>query len=235
MSRSKSLSDISFQRLIFRELLARYGPQHWWPGDTPFEIALGAILTQNTSWRNVEIAIDNLKKEGCLSPPALSRMSAERLGRLIRSAGFYRIKAKRVKEFVRFLMRRYDGAMGKMKRRKPGFLREELLQIKGIGPETCDSILLYALQKPVFVVDAYTRRILSRHGLIGEHAPYDEIQRFFETGLERDAKVFNEYHALLVRLGKERCRSKHPRCDGCPLEKIAGVGSGQKQTNANSS
>jgi endonuclease-3 related protein len=205
---------------IFDALFTFYGPQHWWPGETPFEIAIGAILAQNTNWRNAERAITNLKKNGLLLPEGLHRISIPRLGKLIRSAGFYNIKAKRVKHFVTFLMSNYDGAMGKMRHGRLSSLRKELLGIKGIGPETCDSILLYALEKPVFVIDGYTRRILSRHGLIKNDASYDEIRELFESNLKRSIKCYNEYHALLVKLAKEKCRAKNPLCDGCPLVEV---------------
>jgi endonuclease-3 related protein len=202
---------------VFDTLLAHYGHQHWWPGDTPFEISIGAILTQNTSWRNVERAIACLKDQRCLSVRAIFTISQAKLGQLIRSSGFYTIKAKRLKAFVQFLVDRYGGNIEKMKHKRVDVLREELLGVKGIGDETADSILLYALEKPVFVIDAYTRRIFSRHGLIDQRAAYGEIKDLFEQHLAKDVKRYNEYHALLVKLGKERCRAQHPLCDGCPL------------------
>ncbi len=202
---------------VFDTLIAHYGHQHWWPGDTPFEVSVGAILTQNTSWRNVEYAIACLKDHNCLSVQAISAVSQAKLGQMIRSSGFYTIKAKRLKAFVQFLVEHYGGSIKKMKHKRVDVLRKELLRVKGIGDETADSILLYALRKPVFVIDAYTRRIFSRHGFIDQHAAYDEIQELFEQHLEKDVKRYNEYHALLVRLGKERCRAHHPLCDGCPL------------------
>lgn len=220
MSYLSSIQKKTILKKVFDTLFAHYGPQHWWPGDTPFEIAVGAILTQNTNWRNVESAIRSLKAKECLSPRAISRISSSKLGNMIRSSGFYNVKAKRLKAFVQFLMDHYDGSIEKMKRRRMDTLRRELLGIKGIGAETCDSILLYALGKPVFVIDAYTRRILLRHGIIDQRAPYDEIQELFEHHLRRDVKLYNEYHALLVKLGKEYCRVSSPRCDGCPLNTI---------------
>jgi endonuclease-3 related protein len=204
-------------------LYATYGPQHWWPGSSPFEIAVGAILTQNTSWVNVERAIANLKEHECLSPQAIHCMSVKKLGDLIRSSGFYNIKAMRLKEFVTFLMEQYDGEIERMKRIKRGPLREELLGIRGIGPETGDSIMLYALGKAVFVVDGYTRRILSRHGLIKGDTSYEAIQTLFESNLKRNVNHYNEYHALLVKLAKERCRARDPVCDGCPLASCWGL------------
>lgn len=222
MSHRSSAHKKPILKHIFDALFTYYGPQHWWPGDSPFEIVVGAILTQNTNWRNVEIAIARLKKQRCLSPEEISHISLAKLGRLIQSAGFYNIKAKRLKEFVLFLMDNYDGEILKMKQRRVNVLRRELLTVRGIGPETCDSILLYALEKPEFVVDAYTRRILLRHGLIAKNATYEEVKRLFEANLKREVKLYNEYHALLVRLGKDRCKAKNPMCDGCPLEKTVG-------------
>jgi endonuclease-3 related protein len=204
---------------MFDVLFAFYGPQHWWPGDTPFEIIIGAILTQNTNWRNVESALKNLKRRERLSAAGIHATSTARLAALIRPAGYYHVKAARVKEFVRFFLDTYNGEIKRMKRRRADSLRKEFLAIKGIGEETCDSILLYALGKPVFVIDAYTRRIFSRHGFIEEDATYSEIQDLFESNLRGDAKLYNEYHALLVRLGKERCRRRNPICEGCPLQK----------------
>ncbi len=222
MSHLSSTHKKPILKHIFDALFTYYGPQYWWPGESPFEIAVGAILTQNTNWRNVEIAIVSLKKQRCLSPEEIYHISSAKLGKLIRSAGFYNIKAKRLKEFVLFLMDNYDGEIPKMKRRRVNVLRRELLAVRGIGPETCDSILLYAVEKPVFMVDAYTRRILLRHDLIAENATYDEVKGLFEANLKRGVKLFKEYHALLVRLAKDRCRAKKPICDGCPLEKTVG-------------
>lgn len=179
---------------------------------------LGAILTQNTNWRNTELAIRNLNEKGLLNPDGINRISVTRLRKLIKPAGFYNIKTERVKTFVRYLMREYSGDISKMKKEKASFLRKKLLCIKGIGPETCDSILLYALGKPVFVVDAYTRRIFTRHEIINEHDNYNEIQAFFEKNLRKDVKLFNEYHALIVKLAKDRCKAKKYECETCPLE-----------------
>jgi endonuclease III related protein len=204
---------------IYRKLYETYGPQHWWPGETPFEVMVGAILTQNTSWANVEKAIQNLKGRKVLHVRGIHRLKRNQLASLIRSSGYFRIKADRLKAFVNFLSENYDGELKRMTKERLETLRQKLLDVKGIGPETADSILLYGLKKPIFVVDAYTKRILSRHGIISEKASYDEVQRFFMDHLPRDERLFNEYHALLVHLGKTLCK-KRPRCDICPLEGI---------------
>lgn len=205
---------------IYRALYRAYGPRHWWPGETPFEVMVGAILTQNTSWRNVEKAIQRLKGKGMLSPEGIYRLKKSELASLIKSSGYFRIKADRLKSFINFLFEEYEGNLKKMKRERLGRLRRKLLGVKGIGPETADSILLYGLEKPIFVVDAYTKRILSRHGVISEKASYGEVQRLFMDHLPQDEKLFNEYHALLVHLGKTVCK-KIPRCDVCPIKGIA--------------
>jgi endonuclease III related protein len=201
---------------IYRTLYQTYGPRHWWPGETSFEVMVGAILTQNTSWRNVEKAIQKLKGKGVLNPEGIHHLKRSELARLIKSSGYYRIKTDRLKSFIDFLFEEYDGNIKKMGREGLGELREKLLGVKGIGPETADSILLYGLKKPIFVVDAYTRRILSRHGIISEKASYEEVQKLFMDYLPRDEKLFNEYHALFVYLGKTVCK-KIPRCELCPL------------------
>jgi endonuclease-3 related protein len=204
---------------IYRKLYKAYGPRHWWPGETSFEVMVGAILTQNTSWRNVEKAIQKLKGKGILNPEGIHRLEKRELAPLIRSSGYYRIKADRLKSFVDFLFEEYGGDLKRMKRERLAELREKLLGVKGIGPETADSILLYGLKKPIFVVDAYTKRILSRHGMISEKASYEEVQKLFMDHLPPDEKLFNEYHALFVHLGKTVCQ-KSPKCDICPLKTI---------------
>jgi endonuclease-3 related protein len=181
---------------------------------------VGAILTQNTSWRNVEKAIQRLKENGILNPEGIHRLKRPQLAPLIRSSGYYRIKADRLKSFIDFLFAEYDGDLKRMQREGLATLRRKLLGVKGIGPETADSILLYGLEKPIFVVDAYTNRILSRHGMITEKASYEEVQKLFMDHLPPDQKLFNEYHALLVHLGKMVCK-KSPRCDICPIKSIA--------------
>jgi endonuclease-3 related protein len=201
----------------FQTLHAALGPQHWWPARTPFEVVVGAILTQNTSWTNVERAIANLRRERLLSPGALERVTRARLARLIRSSGYFRQKAKKLKSFVQFLRHEYGGSLRRMFATPTAELREKLLAVHGIGPETADSILLYAAKHPVFVVDAYTRRILARHDLVSVKASYEEVRTLFEQSLPRDAQLFNEFHALLVVTGKSWCRTRSPRCGECPL------------------
>jgi len=202
---------------IYQKLYSHFGPQHWWPAETPFEVMVGAILTQNTNWQNVEKAINNLKKHKLLGARKLYKLSSRRLASLIRPAGYYNVKAKRLKEFLRFLFQSYKGNLRKLSRKNTQALREELLAINGIGPETADSILLYALNKPAFVVDAYTKRIFSRHGFLKEDSGYAQVQNLFTQNLKKDVKLFNEYHALLVRLGKEFCLKRKPKCEICPL------------------
>ena len=204
---------------IYNLLLERFGPQHWWPGDTPFEIIIGAILTQNTNWTNVEKAIANLKKAKLLTPDKLHAIDTVKLAELIRPAGYYNIKAARLKNFLDWFFENHQGKLANLDKIPTDQLRRELLSIKGVGPETADSILLYALTRPIFVVDAYTARIAGRHHLINDSAGYDEIQDLFESRLSADVAMFNEYHALLVRLGKEYCRLR-PKCDSCPLNHL---------------
>ncbi|MFB3883579.1 MAG: endonuclease III domain-containing protein [Thermodesulfobacteriota bacterium] len=204
---------------IYNRLYQAYGPRHWWPGETPFEVMVGAILTQNTSWKNVELAIGNLKNKEVLNPEGIHRLRKPQLSPLIRSSGYYRIKTIRLKTFVEFLFTNYGGSIKRMGEEDLETLREKLLGVNGIGPETADSILLYGLNKPIFVVDAYTKRILSRHGMIPDHASYEEVQRLFMDHLPEDEKLFNEYHALIVHLGKALCR-KVPKCESCPLKGI---------------
>jgi endonuclease-3 related protein len=204
---------------IFNALYNAFGPRHWWPGDSSFETIVGAILTQNTNWRNVEKAINNLKRANLLEPKALYQLPYDILVRLIHPVGFFNIKTKRLKTFLQFLFKEFKGDLGKMFSLETEPLREKLLSVQGIGPETADSILLYAGKKPSFVVDVYTKRILSRHSLISEEASYEEIRALFMDHLPEDVQLFNEYHALLVELGKRYCKTK-PQCKSCPLEEI---------------
>jgi len=204
---------------IYDRLYSAFGPQHWWPGDTPFEIAVGAILTQNTNWGNVEKAIENLKREKALSARVIHKMPHEKLSRLIKPAGYFNIKAKRLKAFVDFLMKDYGGSLKRMENEDMHLIREKLLNVNGIGPETADSIILYALEKPIFVIDAYTKRVLSRHGIIDHDESYERFQRLFHSSLKPDVRLFNEYHALFVRVGKTFCKPQ-PLCDACPLNGI---------------
>jgi endonuclease-3 related protein len=205
--------------LIYRDLFAHYGEQDWWPGQTRFEVITGAILTQNTAWTNVEKAIRNLKKAKLLSPEKMHQVKIERLSKLIRSAGYFNVKARRLKNFTELLFSNYEGSLSRLFKLDTETLRAELLSVNGIGPETADSILLYAANRPAFVVDAYTKRILLRHKLCKENATYDEIQKNFTKNLRPDKKIFNEYHALIVRVGKELCRPKKPLCTECPLKR----------------
>lgn len=203
---------------IYRALFKAYGPQDWWPGDSPFEVMVGAVLTQNTAWGNVEKAIANLKLGGPLTVVRVRGLARRKLAALIRPSGYYNIKAKRLSHLMAFLTGRYGGSIARMFRDDPGELRKGLLAVNGIGPETADAIMLYAAGHPVFVVDAYTRRIFSRHGMVCEGDGYDVVQQLFMESLPRDVRLFNEYHALLVRLGKTHCAKNAPRCRGCPLK-----------------
>jgi endonuclease-3 related protein len=204
---------------IYQILYRAYGPRHWWPGETPFEVMVGAILTQNTSWKNVEKAIQKLKEKRVLNIEGIHRLKKSGLASLIRSSGFYRLKAERLKAFIDFLFQEYGGDLEKMRGEKLEVLRPKLLKVKGVGPETADSILLYGLRKPIFVVDAYTKRVLSRHGIVSEKASYEEIQKLFTDHLPHSERLFNEYHALLVHLAKKACK-KNEACDTCPLRGI---------------
>lgn len=202
---------------MFGAMSQALGPSRWWPADTPFEVAVGAVLTQNTNWRNVEKALANLKAAGVFEPRTLHALPDPEMAELIRPAGYFRLKTGRLKNLLAFLARSCDYDItalsgGDMEAARAGFL-----SVKGIGPETADSILLYALSYPTFVVDAYTARILSRHGLAPEDAPYEELRAFFMDALDPDVRLFNEYHALIVRVGKDWCRRAAGDCDGCPL------------------
>jgi len=201
---------------LYVALAKHFGPQHWWPGENALEVAVGAILTQNTAWANVERALERLKSRGLLSGQKLYRLPEARLGALIRPSGTFKVKARRLKAFLHFLHERYAGRFGRIARVPLHAIRAELLSVHGIGPETADSILLYSLGRPVFVVDQYTRRVLSRHRLVHPEIGYDDLQSFLTSRLPSDPALFNEYHALLVAVGKEYCR-RSPRCAGCPL------------------
>lgn len=202
---------------IFRKLYSAFGKQYWWPAKNSFEVIIGAILTQNTNWDNVEKAIRALKEKKLLSPKKLRQLEIKKLSGLIKSAGYYNLKAQRLKNFIKFLFDSYNGQIKLMAAQDLTVLRSQLLAVNGIGPETADSILLYALNKPVFVVDAYTKRILLRHKLTDEKADYHLIQNIFMRNLKKNTQLFNEYHALLVKLGKDYCRKQNPKCGICPL------------------
>jgi endonuclease-3 related protein len=201
---------------VYDRLRGAFGHAGWWPGDSPFEVCVGAILVQNTSWGNVERTLEGLKKRGLLSFPALHALPESRLAQLLRSSGTFRVKARRLRAFLGFLAAEYGGRVDAMRSENPVVLRRELLGVPGIGPETADSIVLYAAGHPSFVVDAYTRRVFTRLGLLRGGESYVEIQRFFEERLPRDAALYNDYHAQIVRLGKDFCRTR-PLCPECPL------------------
>jgi endonuclease-3 related protein len=207
-------------RDYFNALFTVHGPQRWWPGRTRFEIIVGAILTQNTSWTNVERAIANLRRENLLTPSAIENASFGKLACLIRSSGYFRQKAKKLKSFVHFLRAEYRGSLTRMFRAPTTALRQQLLAVHGIGPETADSILLYAGGHPVFVVDAYTRRIFERHEVITPKPSYEQIRELFERSLPADVALYNEFHALIVHTGKTYCRKRDPRCSECPLKPL---------------
>lgn len=240
-NRFRRLPAVERLALIYKKIYSKFGPQYWWPAKTPFEVMIGAILTQNTSWRNVEKAILNLKKHKLLNPGKLYRLSEEAVSKLIVPAGYHNVKARRLRKFLEFLFENYKGDIKRMFGVETPALRRQLLSVNGIGPETADSILLYALKRPVFVVDAYTKRILSRHMFLKSNATYEETQSLFLeaftplpvkpralargagfTGKKENStdmvKLFNEYHALLVKLAKEFCVKNKPRCDTCPLK-----------------
>ncbi len=202
---------------MYGHLLDRFGPQHWWPADTPFEVAVGAILTQNTSWKNVERAVENLKRMDVLTVTGIDSLSEQELALLIRPSGCFTVKARRLKSYIGHITGKYGGDFYATMDGELADRRSELLSISGIGPETADSMLLYAGGRPTFVVDAYTRRVMARHGLVSEGAGYDDVRSLFMDNLPADAALFNEYHALFVAVGKNYCRPRQPRCEGCPL------------------
>ena len=204
-------------QVFYGEMSAALGPMKWWPAKTPFEVIVGAILTQNTAWTNVRLALANLRRERLLTPRAMARVPQVKLARLIRPSGYFRQKAKKLKAFLEFLRGEYGGSLKRMFATPTAELREELLAVHGIGPETADSILLYAGRHPIFVVDAYTKRLLARHSVTPETASYDEVQQLFMRHLPADQAHFNEYHALIVNVGKKWCRAREPRCSECPL------------------
>ncbi len=210
-ARRRSLAD------FYEALDQRLGPQNWWPGETRFEVIAGAILTQSTAWSNVERAIGNLRRAGLLHPAALAHAPLAEVERLVRPSGYFRQKARKLKAFLRFLDRRFGGSLDRMFRLPAAELRPLLLAVHGIGPETADSILLYAGRHPIFVIDAYTKRILARHGLLSAKAGYEEAQALFHRELSPQAPLFNQYHALLVETGKRWCRPREARCNDCPL------------------
>lgn len=216
MKSRKSTEKTEYLWRIYERLTDHFGNLYWWPGETPFEVIIGAILTQNTNWKNVEQAIGNLKAHGRFEPQELLREKDGTIAQLIRPSGYYNVKTKRLKAFLQFLSEEFDSNVSEMFERDMWVLRSQLLDIKGIGEETADSIMLYAGEMPIFVVDAYTKRILQRMGVISESWGYQDIQKLFMDHLPHDVKLFNQYHALLVNTGKNYCK-KRPLCGQCPL------------------
>jgi endonuclease-3 related protein len=216
----ETVSDSNARPLLmpyFAAMSQHLGPMRWWPARTPFEVIVGAILTQSTSWGNVERAIANLRSAHLLTPSAISAARMSRLAALVRPSGYFRQKAKKLKSFVRFLQREFGGSLKGMFDLPTEILREKLLSVHGIGPETADSILLYAGKHAVFVVDAYTHRIFGRHGITNGEPEYESVRALVEAALPRDSQLFNEFHALVVTTGKNWCRKTKPRCAECPL------------------
>jgi endonuclease-3 related protein len=201
----------------YRLLYDHFGPQDWWPGDTPFEIMVGAILTQNTNWSNVQKAIQNLKSENLLSYESLAQLTADEIAQWIRPAGYYNLKARRLRNFLDMVANIYQGELDFFIDDDLNSARENLLTVNGIGPETADSILLYACGHPVFVVDIYTHRVFSRHNLVMEETDYSTIQNLFLDHLVQDIQIYNEFHALIVRVAKTYCKKTKPLCEKCPL------------------
>lgn len=201
---------------VYRRLLDALGPQYWWPGDSPLEVMVGAVLVQNTAWKNVERAIDNLRDANLLTLQGLHSASSEELQDLIRPAGYFRLKTKRLQSLIQFVADNFDFSLDAMRDADARDLREQLLRVHGVGPETADSILLYALEKPVMVVDTYTHRVFARHGWIGYDADYHQLQQQLIDELPEDTAIYNELHALLVNVGHHYC-CKTPRCEECPL------------------
>jgi len=204
----------------YSALRARFGPQNWWPARTRLEVILGAILTQNTAWHNATLALRNLRKSGLLSWQALRRAGLSDLAACVRPSGFYRQKARTIRGFVDWLLREHAGSLNRLFSLPTNELRRRLLDLRGLGPETADAIILYAVQRPRFVADAYSRRVLGRHGFVSDAAGYHQTQEFLHAHLPPDASLFNEFHALLVEVGKKHCRPRAPRCTGCPLEEF---------------
>ena len=204
----------------YKAMSGALGPMRWWPARTPFEVIVGAILTQSTAWANVERAIANLRAAHLLTPLAMGRVSTPRLASLVRPSGYFRQKAKKLKAFVRFLKSNYGGSLRRMFLTPTEELRAKLLAVHGIGPETADSILLYAGDHPIFVVDAYTHRIFERHGIVEGRPDYERVRAFVEASIPREATLYNEFHALIVNTGKNWCRKGAPRCEACPLRDL---------------
>jgi endonuclease-3 related protein len=223
MRRVIELPAIPASGLLSRYYLAlqeHFGPQQWWPARSRLEVILGAILTQNTAWHNATLALRNLRQSGLLSWQGLRRASLATLEECVRPAGFYRQKARTIRDFVDWLVQRHAGSLHRLLSLPAEELRRQLLDRRGLGPETVDAILLYAAERPSFVADAYTRRVLARHGLVAAAADYHKTQEFLHAQLPPNTRLFNEFHALLVEVGKKHCKPQGPRCEGCPLEEF---------------
>ena len=205
---------------IYDLMFGYFGYRGWWPGETIFEICVGAILTQSVSWKNVTKAIDNLKRANLLELERMYRAASEEIEQCIIPAMYFRMKTRKLKAFVDYVVDIYQGDIVKMFNKDLISLRDELLGIYGIGPETADSIILYAAEKPVFVVDAYTKRIFSRMGIFRDGVTYDEMQNYFMKGISPDVQLYNEYHALITGIGNRFCSNKKPKCNSCPLEEV---------------
>ena len=215
----KKVNSNPFLR-IYDRLLAHYGPQGWWPGETPLEVMVGAVLTQNTNWKNVERAINNLKNAGQFDFWALQELPVEKLAEYIRPSGYYNVKAVRLKNLLQMITEEYEGELQFLFADSLENARENLLRVKGVGPETADSILLYAAGKPIFVVDTYTHRVFARHEIVLEDNDYFTLQQEFMDNLPEDVSLFNEFHALIVVVAKEFCKKRKPRCKECPLHGV---------------
>ncbi|MDZ8117402.1 endonuclease III domain-containing protein [Pontiella agarivorans] len=205
---------------VYNTLFSHYGKQHWWPAESRFEMIVGAILTQNTAWTNVEKALSNLRKNQALNFQSLENAPREQLMEWIRPAGFFNQKADYLQELISNLRNKFDGSLDKLFNLEGAALRTELLSWKGIGKETADCIILYAARQPAFVVDAYTKRICRRHSWIDDKAKYDDVAKLFTDNLPEDVQLFNEYHALIVRICKDYCTARKPNCKDCPLKKF---------------
>ncbi len=205
---------------VYDRLHEHFGPQQWWPGETPLEVMVGAVLTQNTNWANVEQAINNLKKAGKLSYAALRDLPVDELAAYIRPSGYYNIKARRLGNLLQMIEEEYEGEIDFLFEDSLEESRENLLRVKGVGPETADSILLYAAQKPIFVIDTYTHRVFSRHHLVEQDTDYFNLQQEFMDSLPQEVSLFNEFHALIVAVAKEFCKKTKPRCNECPLQGV---------------
>lgn len=205
---------------VYQSLINHCGEQHWWPAESRLEMIVGAILTQNTSWTNVEKALSNLRKNDALNFQTLEKVSQEQLIEWIRPAGFFNQKSAYIQEMISNVRKKFDGSLDALFSLELSSLRKELLSWKGIGKETADSIILYAAGKPIFVIDAYTQRICRRHGWIEEKANYDDVAKLFTDSLPKDVQLFNEYHALIVRTCKDYCTARNPNCNECPLKEF---------------